>query len=255
MYVATALVLSAGGMFSAWEVGVWKALRDYIAIAGALTGIQHKFIVRHGELWPELREIIRQESADLLVVGTHGRHGIAKLFFGSIAEQIFRQADCPVLTSGHIRRHSFHREKVLQTREKCKGGGHRGMGLLARRFSSQQLETGRGNGQGRRLYEVNEWSGRRDLNSRPLAPQASALPGCATSRWNPLPRTAAWGLTFKFYTSGRAGARAGNGGSLEEASHARDWRRQKAGPSLPHPIAPKTGALGAPASLLRMTIL
>jgi nucleotide-binding universal stress UspA family protein len=68
--------------------------------AGALTGIPHKFIVRQGELWPELQEIIRQESADLLVVGTHGRHGIAKLFFGSIAEQIFRQADCPVLTFG-----------------------------------------------------------------------------------------------------------------------------------------------------------
>ena len=67
---------------------------------GALTGIQHKFIVRQGELWPELREIIREESTDLLVVGTHGRHGIAKLFFGSIAEQIFRQADCPVLTFG-----------------------------------------------------------------------------------------------------------------------------------------------------------
>ena len=68
--------------------------------AGALTGIPHKFIVRQGELWPELQEIIRQESADLLVVGTHGRHGIAKLFFGSIAEQIFRQASCPVLTFG-----------------------------------------------------------------------------------------------------------------------------------------------------------
>jgi nucleotide-binding universal stress UspA family protein len=67
---------------------------------GALTGIQHKFIVRHGELWPELHEIIWQESADLLVVGTHGRHSIARLFFGSIAEQIFRQADCPVLTFG-----------------------------------------------------------------------------------------------------------------------------------------------------------
>jgi nucleotide-binding universal stress UspA family protein len=67
---------------------------------GALTGIQHKFIVRQGELWPELREIIREESSDLVVVGTHGRHGIARLFFGSIAEQIFRQADCPVLTFG-----------------------------------------------------------------------------------------------------------------------------------------------------------
>ncbi len=27
-----------------------------------------------------------------------------------------------------------------------------------------------------------DWSGRRDLNPRPLAPQASALPGCATPR-------------------------------------------------------------------------
>ena len=75
-------------------------LEDSLIQTGALTGIQHKFIVRQGELWPELREIIRQESADLLVVGTHGRHGVAKLFFGSIAEQIFRQADCPVLTFG-----------------------------------------------------------------------------------------------------------------------------------------------------------
>ena len=75
-------------------------LENWLIQTGALTGIQHNFIVRQGELWPELREIIRQESADLLVVGTHGRHGIAKLIFGSIAEQIFRQADCPVLTFG-----------------------------------------------------------------------------------------------------------------------------------------------------------
>jgi len=75
-------------------------LEDSLIRTGALTGSQHKFIVRQGELWPELREIIRQESADLLVVGTHGRHGMAKLFWGSIAEQIFRQASCPVLTFG-----------------------------------------------------------------------------------------------------------------------------------------------------------
>lgn len=68
--------------------------------AGALTGVQHKFVVRQGGLWPELQEIIREESSDLLVVGTHGRHGMAKLFFGSVAEQIFRQAGCPVLVFG-----------------------------------------------------------------------------------------------------------------------------------------------------------
>ncbi len=75
-------------------------LENLLIQTGSLTGIRHKFIVRMGELWPELREIIRQEHADLLVVGTHGRHGIAKLFFGSIAEQFFRQAYCPVLTFG-----------------------------------------------------------------------------------------------------------------------------------------------------------
>ena len=75
-------------------------LENWLIQTGALTGIRHKFIIRRGELWPELQEIIRQESADLLVVGTHGRHGMAKLFVGSIAEQIFRQADCPVLTFG-----------------------------------------------------------------------------------------------------------------------------------------------------------
>jgi nucleotide-binding universal stress UspA family protein len=97
------LTMAGPGAIAACEEAVSREaaeLEDSLIQTGALTGIQHKFIVRHGELWPELREIIRQESADLLVIGTHGRHGMAKLFFGSIAEQIFRQTDCPVLTFG-----------------------------------------------------------------------------------------------------------------------------------------------------------
>jgi nucleotide-binding universal stress UspA family protein len=97
------LTMAGPGAIAACEEAVSHEaadLEDSLIQTGALTGIQHKFIVRQGELWPELREIIRQESADLLVVGTHGRHGIAKLFFGSIAEQILRQAACPVLTFG-----------------------------------------------------------------------------------------------------------------------------------------------------------
>jgi nucleotide-binding universal stress UspA family protein len=75
-------------------------LKESLIRTGALAGIQHKFIVRRGELWPELREIIHQEDIDLIVIGTHGRHGISKLFFGSVAEQIFLQANCPVLIFG-----------------------------------------------------------------------------------------------------------------------------------------------------------
>jgi len=75
-------------------------LEGSLVRSGAFSGVQHKFIVRSGEVWPELREIIRHENVDLLVLGTHGRQGMAKLFLGSVAEQIFRQADCPVLTFG-----------------------------------------------------------------------------------------------------------------------------------------------------------
>ena len=83
-------------------------LGDSLARTGALNGIQYKSVVRHGELWPELREIVRQESTDLLVVGTHGRTGMSKLFFGSVAEKIFRQADCPVLIFGpHSQEHAW----------------------------------------------------------------------------------------------------------------------------------------------------
>ena len=37
-------------------------------------------------------------SADLIVVGTHGRTGFNRLMFGSVAEKVARTAPCPVLT-------------------------------------------------------------------------------------------------------------------------------------------------------------
>lgn len=36
-------------------------------------------------------------DADLLVVGSHGRHGVARWLLGSVAEAVVRQAPCPVL--------------------------------------------------------------------------------------------------------------------------------------------------------------
>lgn len=37
-------------------------------------------------------------QADLIVMGTHGRTGLARLLLGSIAESVLRRATCPVLT-------------------------------------------------------------------------------------------------------------------------------------------------------------
>jgi len=38
------------------------------------------------------------ESIDLIVMGTHGRPGLAHLLMGSVAEKVVRTAPCPVLT-------------------------------------------------------------------------------------------------------------------------------------------------------------
>jgi nucleotide-binding universal stress UspA family protein len=42
----------------------------------------------------------RTYAADLIVVGTSSRSGLGKLFLGSVAEEIIREAPCPVLTVG-----------------------------------------------------------------------------------------------------------------------------------------------------------
>ena len=46
-------------------------------------------------------EIVRYaRDVDLVVMGTHGRRGVARLAFGSTTEQVMRHADCPVLAVG-----------------------------------------------------------------------------------------------------------------------------------------------------------
>ena len=42
--------------------------------------------------------LAQTEAADLIVMGTHGRRGLARLLMGSVAEAIVRAAPCPVLT-------------------------------------------------------------------------------------------------------------------------------------------------------------
>lgn len=65
-----------------------------------LRGIRHGLIFERGPIWRTISRVIDKKEVDLLVVGTHGRTGISKMVMGSVAEQILRQACCPVLTVG-----------------------------------------------------------------------------------------------------------------------------------------------------------
>jgi len=65
-----------------------------------LAGIRCEGTTRRGELWHVLDDAIQTNSVELIILGSHGKHGLKKLMLGSDAEQIFRHARCPVLTIG-----------------------------------------------------------------------------------------------------------------------------------------------------------
>jgi nucleotide-binding universal stress UspA family protein len=44
----------------------------------------------------EILAAARSAGADLIAMSTHGRSGVRRLLFGSVAEQVLRQADVPV---------------------------------------------------------------------------------------------------------------------------------------------------------------
>lgn len=105
VHVVSSLGLSMAGpeaIVEAAEVARRDAsrLENELTATGAFAGLQHQFIVCQGKIWKELEEIITQEQVDLVVIGTRGRHGIGKLLLGSVAEEIFRHANCLVLTVG-----------------------------------------------------------------------------------------------------------------------------------------------------------
>jgi nucleotide-binding universal stress UspA family protein len=56
--------------------------------------------VERGRLWDVLATFVEAKSIDLMVLGTHGRRGLKKMVLGSVAEEVFRLASCPVLTVG-----------------------------------------------------------------------------------------------------------------------------------------------------------
>ncbi len=46
----------------------------------------------------EIITTAEEEKVDLIVMGTHGRKGIDRILFGSVAEKVVKTAKCPVLT-------------------------------------------------------------------------------------------------------------------------------------------------------------
>jgi nucleotide-binding universal stress UspA family protein len=59
--------------------------------------VLYKHLSASGSPVEEILKAAEQENIDVIVIGSHGRTGLAKLLTGSVAEGVMRQAECPVL--------------------------------------------------------------------------------------------------------------------------------------------------------------
>jgi universal stress protein A len=74
-----------------------SAKLDDIAKA-KLGGLEHQSLLYVGDIIICILDAQKKYQPDLVVIATHGRTGIARVFLGSVAEAIVRKATCPVLT-------------------------------------------------------------------------------------------------------------------------------------------------------------
>jgi nucleotide-binding universal stress UspA family protein len=60
--------------------------------------IHVEYRLKEGDPVTEILGVADASSADLIVMGTHGRTGLSRMLMGSVAEKVLRRANCPVLT-------------------------------------------------------------------------------------------------------------------------------------------------------------
>jgi nucleotide-binding universal stress UspA family protein len=61
-------------------------------------GVAIASVLREGVAYEEINAVAESIDADLIVIGTHGRKGLARALLGSVAENVIRTASRPVVT-------------------------------------------------------------------------------------------------------------------------------------------------------------
>jgi nucleotide-binding universal stress UspA family protein len=74
-----------------------QLLREKISLAG-IDANDVTTVLEHGDPAAAIDAQAAAMSADVIVMGTHGRHGLERFVLGSVTEDVLRRAPCPVLT-------------------------------------------------------------------------------------------------------------------------------------------------------------
>jgi nucleotide-binding universal stress UspA family protein len=71
---------------------------DRLVAKAKKSGVRATALLAEGVAHEQIVRLATTKRADLVVMGTHGRSGIAKLFLGSVAGRVVASAPCPVMT-------------------------------------------------------------------------------------------------------------------------------------------------------------
>jgi nucleotide-binding universal stress UspA family protein len=116
--------LDVGAMNRIAEEQRLLALRELDRTTARLrdAGLKSRSLLKVGAPFLEIIGAAHSEGADLIVLGTHGRTGLAHVLMGSVAERVVRKAHCPVLTIRHPDRtfkHPLDRSDKIDKAEKA----------------------------------------------------------------------------------------------------------------------------------------
>jgi universal stress protein A len=75
-----------------------KAELDKLVARAKKARVRVKGLIAEGSAHEQIVRLAKRTRADIIVIGTHGRSGLAKLFLGSVAGRVVAEASCPVLT-------------------------------------------------------------------------------------------------------------------------------------------------------------
>ena len=105
VYIAPSLAEYVG--FNVPQAALDTFVGDVVASAGTT---MDEFVAEHFKALParglvlagypaeEVLAAAKEHHVDMIVMGTHGRTGIDRIIFGSVAEKVVKAALCPVLT-------------------------------------------------------------------------------------------------------------------------------------------------------------
>ncbi len=72
---------------------------ENVTYGEATSRLEPEYLLAAGEPAHEISRVAREQSCDLIVMGTHGLSGLSRLLMGSIADRVIRLAPCPILIS------------------------------------------------------------------------------------------------------------------------------------------------------------